>query len=89
MRDEGCFPLVTIFDVDIVVPPMNIEFSEVVSIFQLVHEVGDEGKGIGVVGGVFIEVSVVLAGAELTVFLLDKEERRCLEGIGRTNLSCG
>ena len=35
--DEGRLPLVTILDADIVVPPTNIEFSEVASIFQLVH----------------------------------------------------
>ena len=43
--DEGYFPLVTIFDVDIVIPPANIKLSEVASILQLVHEVRDEGKG--------------------------------------------
>ena len=73
--DEGCFPLVAVFDADIVVSPTNIELSEVASIFQLVHEVRDEGKGVGVIGGVFIEVVVVLAGVELAILLLDKEER--------------
>ena len=31
--NEGRLPLVAIFDVDIVVPPMNIELGEVTSIF--------------------------------------------------------
>ena len=87
--DEGCLPLMTIFDVDIVVPPSNIKLSEVVSIFQLVHEVGDEGKGIGILGGVFIEVSVVLTRAEFSIFLFDKEERGRLGGVGRMNLPSG
>ena len=26
--DEGCFPLVTVFDLYVVVPPPNVEFSE-------------------------------------------------------------
>ena len=30
--DEGCLPLVTIFDADIIIPSMNIKFGEVVSI---------------------------------------------------------
>ena len=87
--DEGRFPLVAIFDSDIVVPSMNIEFGEVMSILQLVNEVGNERKGVGIVGGVFVEVSIVLAGVEFAIFLLDKEEGGCLGGVGRTNLSSG
>ena len=52
--DEGGFSLVTVFDTDIVVPPMNIELGEMSSVFQLVHEVGDEGEGVCITGGVFI-----------------------------------
>ena len=57
------------------------------SVFQLVHEVGNEREGVGVAGGVFVEVVVVLAGVEFTVFLFDKEEKGCLGGVGRTDLS--
>ena len=89
MHNESHLPLVTILDADIVVSPTNIEFSEVANIFQLVHEVRDEGKGVGVTGGVFVEISVVLAGMEFAVFLLDKEEGGRLGGVGRTNLSSG
>ena len=78
VRDEGRLPLVAIFDADIVVPPTNIEFGEVASVFQLVHEVGDKGKGVGVTGGVFVEVPVILAGMEFAILLLDEEEERCL-----------
>ena len=73
--DEGHLPLVIIFDTDIVVPPTNVKLGEVASIFQLVYEVGDKVEGVCVAGGVFIEVVVVLAGVELAVLLLDKEER--------------
>ena len=75
MCDKGHFSLVTILNADIVVFPTDIELSEVASIFQLIHKVGDEREGIGVSGGMFIEVTVVLAGVEFTVFLLNKEER--------------
>ena len=37
-------------------------------------------------GGVFIEVVVILVGTEFPVFLFDKEERECLRGVGRVNL---
>ena len=87
--DEGCLPLVTIFDVDIVVPPMNIELGEVASVFQLVHKVRDEREGVGVTGGMFVEVSVVLAGAKFAVSPFNKEEGGGLWGVGRTNLSSG
>ena len=85
--DEGHLPLVAIFDMDIVVPSADVKLGEVASVFQLVHEIGDERKGVGIVGGVFIEVVVVLAGVEFTIFLLDKEKRGCLRGIGRMDLS--
>ena len=87
VSDEGRLPLVTILDADVVVPLTNIKLGEVASIFQLVHEVGDKREGVGVAGGVFVEVTIVLAGAEFAIFLFDKEERGCLGGIGRTNLS--
>ena len=35
VSDKGCLPLVTVFDTDIVVAPMNIKFSKVVSIFVI------------------------------------------------------
>ena len=84
--NEGCFPLVAILDADVVISPMNIEFGEVMSIFQLIHKVGNEGKRVSVAGSVFIEVLVILAGVEFTVFLLDKEEGGCLRRVGRTDL---
>ena len=74
MGDEGCLPLVTILDVDIVVLPINIKLGEVMGVFQLVHEIRDEGEGVGVAGDVFVEVSVVLARAKLAILLLDEEK---------------
>ena len=79
--DEGRLPLVTIFDMNIVIPSMNIKLSEVASIFQLVHEIRDERKVVGIAGGVFIEVSVVLTGVEFSIFPFHKEERGHLKGI--------
>ena len=76
-----------IFDIDVVISPMNIKLGEMMSIFQLVDEVGDKRKGVGIVGGVFIEVPVVLAEVELAIFLLNKEEERCLGGVGRVDFS--
>ena len=86
MHDEGCFPLVAIFDMDIVVSSMNIELGEVVSIFQLVHKVRYEGEGVCIAGGVFIEIPVVLAGTKFVIFLFNKKEGGGLQRVGRLNL---
>ena len=87
MCDKSCFPLVAIFDVDIVIPPANIKFGEVASIFQLVHKVRDERERVGISGGMFVEVIIVLARVEFSVLLLDKEEGGCLGGVGGMDLS--
>ena len=86
VSDEGHLPLVAILYANVVVSQTNVKLGEMMSIFQLVHEVGDEGKRVGIMGGVFVEVAVVLAGAEFSVSLFDKEEGRCLGGVGRTDL---
>ena len=87
MCDESGLPLVTVLDADIVVPPADVKFSKQFGIFEFVDEVGDEGEWIGVAGGMFVQVSVILTGVEATVLLFDKEERRCLGGVRRANLS--
>ena len=74
MSDEGCLPLVAIFDVNIVIPPSNIKLGEMASIFQLVHEVRDEREEVSVMNDVFIKVPVILAGVEFPVFLFDEEK---------------
>ena len=58
--DEGCLPLMAIFNADIIVPPLNIEFGEMMSIFQLVYEVRYEREGVSIAGGVFVEIPIVL-----------------------------
>ena len=89
MSDEGRFPLVAILDSYIVVPPVDVELGENLGVSQLVYEIGDEGKGVGVADGVFIEVTIVLAWAKSSVLLFDEEERGGLGGVGRADLSGG
>ena len=79
--DEGCFPLVAVLNMDIVVSPTNIKLGEVANVFQLVHEVRDEREGVDIMGGVFVEVAVVLTRVELVILLFDKEEEGGLEGV--------
>jgi hypothetical protein len=68
------FPLVAIFDPNIVVTPLNIELCEDVGPFEFVDEIGDEGEGIGVTDSVFIDISIVLTWSESSIFLFDEEE---------------
>ena len=89
MHDEGHFPLMAIFDADIVVSSANIKLGEVVSIFQLIHKVRDEWEGVCIMGGVFIKVPIVLERVKFAILLFDKEEGGYLRGVGRTNLSSG
>ena len=77
--DEGYLPLMTIFYTDVVVTPTNIKLGEVSGIFELILEVGDEGKGVCVMSGMLVEVAVVLARAEFAILLFDKKEEGGLE----------
>ena len=87
VRDEGGLPLMAIFDANIVIPPTDVKFGEQFGVFEFVDEIRDEGEWIGVVGGMFVQVSIILTGVEAAVFLLDKEEWGCLGGVRRANLS--
>ena len=74
MGDKGSLPLVSILDPDVVITPANIKLGEDLSSFELVHEIGDEREGLGISDSVFVQIAVVLAGAETTILLFDKEE---------------
>ena len=87
--NEGCLPLMSILDVDIVVSPSDVELGEVFCIFEFIDEVGDEGKEVGISDGMFIQVVIILTGAEFPILLLDKEEGGGLERVGRVDLFQG
>ena len=87
MGDEGCFPLMSILDVDVVVPPLDIKLDKVSCVFEFVNEVGDEGKGVDVSDGVLIQVVIILAGAKFPILLFDKEEKGGLGRVGGADLS--
>ena len=78
MGNKSCLPLVTIFDSHVVVSPVNIEFGENIGVSQFIYKIREERKGVGITDGVFIDIMVVLARTESSVFLFDKEEGGCL-----------
>ena len=62
MGDEHGLPLVSIFDMNIIITPLDIEFCEYFCPLEFVDKIRNERKRIGVAGGMFIDVSIVLAG---------------------------
>ena len=75
MGDKGSFPLMSIFNSDIIISPLDVEFGEHLSTLEFVDKVQDEGKGVCVTNGVFVDIVVVLAWAQSTILLFDKEEQ--------------
>ena len=55
--------MISVFDVYVVVAPSDTQFGEILGSFQLVDEFRDEGEGIGILDGSFIEFSVILTGS--------------------------
>ena len=77
----------SILDVDIVVPPLDVKLGEVFCIFGFINEVRDVGKRIGILDGMFVQIVVILAGVEFPIFLFNKEEEGGLERVGGADLS--
>ena len=76
VSDEGCFPLVSIVNVNVVVPPTNIKLSKDPGIFYFFNEVQDKGEWVCIFDGVTIDVSIVLAGLEGIggIFLIKRKD---------------
>ena len=85
MGDESGLPLVAFLDTDVVVSPSYIELGKDLGVLEFVDEVRDQREGVCVSDGVFIEVTIVLAGSESAVLFLDKEEGGCLGGFRRAD----
>ena len=83
MGNEGHFPLVSILNTNVVVPPSNIKFGKDFGIFNLINEVLDEGERVCIFDSMTVDISIILARLEgiRGIFLVDKEEGCCLGGI--------
>ena len=86
MSDESSIPLVSILNSDIVVSPLNVKFGEDFCPLEFINEVGNEWKGVCIMDCVFVNIAVILTRAEVTILLFNKEEGRCLWGIGGVDL---
>ena len=87
MSDERSFPLMSIFDSDIVIPPSDVKLSEYLCPLEFIDEIRNKWEGVCIMDCVFVDVSIVLTGVEATILFLDKEERGCLQGIGGADLA--
>ena len=67
--NECGLPLVLLMDLDVVIPPSNIEFGKQSGVFHVIDQLRGEGKWISVVNGVTIQVSIVLAWSKGSIFL--------------------
>ena len=86
--DEGGFPLMSVFNSDIIVSPSDIKLGEDFCSLEFVDKVGNEGKRVCVTDSVFVDIAIVLTGLEATIFLFDKEERGRLWGVRGANFAC-
>jgi len=74
---KGCLPLVTLTNVNIVVPPANIQLGEILGLAKLIDEFRDEGYGVAIFDQHCIQCSVVLHQLKGAILLLDEEYRGC------------
>ena len=84
---ESGLPLVGLLNLNVVVPPPDIQFGKIPGMLESVNEVGDMRKRGSILDCMRIDVVVVLAGTESFILLQDKKEMGCLRRLGREDLS--
>ena len=84
---EGCFPLISGLNADVVETPTNIQIGKVSGSAELQYEFGDQWEGILILDCHGIECSVVLNQPEGAVLFLDEEYWGCHGRFERTNSS--
>ena len=88
MGNEGSFPLMPVFDLDIIVSPSDVKLGEDFCPLEFIDKVRNEGERVCVTDGMFVDIAIVLTGSEAAIFLFDKEERGRLWGVGGANFAC-
>ena len=84
MSDKSGFPLVSVFDLDIVISPPNVKFGEYLRPLEFINEIGNKWEGICIADCMLIDVLVVLTGVKATIlFLTKKKGDACGELEGR------
>ena len=86
--DECHLPLVFLLNVNVVIAPSNIKLGEQCGVLHIIHQLRDEGERIPIANGVGIEISIILAWPQGSVFFGHKEKWRSLWGFQGYNSSC-
>ena len=84
---EGCFPLISGLNADVVETLMNVQLGEVSGSVELRYKFGDQWEGVLILDRHGIECLVVLNQLEGAVLFLDEEYRGCHRRFGRMNSS--
>ena len=79
--DESSLPLMSVFDMDIVIPPSDVKFGENLCSLEFINKIRDEWERVCIVNHVFIDIAIVLTRADTTILLFNEEEGGCLWGI--------
>jgi len=84
---ESSLPLVSLLNLNIVIPPPDIKFGEIPGVFERVDEIGDTRKRVSVLDGMRVDILVVLAGMKCSILLWNKREGGRLQRFRREDLS--
>jgi len=84
---EGCLPLISRLDADVVEIPTDIQLGEVSSSAELGYKFGDQWERVFVFDYHGIECMIVLNQSEQAIFLLDEKHWSCHGRFGRADSS--
>ena len=73
VRDNSSLPFVTFLDKNVVIPPPDIKFGEVLCLCQSIDYVCCQGEWIPICNGDFIKSAIVLDEPKFSIFFLDEE----------------
>ena len=85
--DECSLPLVFFSNANVVESPSDIELGKDHRVLHIVDQFRDKGQWVCIADSVGIQVLIVLARAERTIFFCNEEERGGLWGFGQNNSS--
>ena len=83
---ESGLSLISLLNPNVVISPPDIEFGEILGVFESVNEVRNMRKRVSILDGMRINVVIILARAERSILLQDKEEGGRLRGVHREDL---
>ena len=72
---ESGLPFISFLHVDIVIPPVQVNFGEDFGSTSLIQELIDEGQRVPVVLSNLVKVPVVMTEVEFSILFLDKEDQ--------------